>query len=365
MVMIAFDSHKHYTQASVQTEEGKILEEARIEHDRGNLCQFLERWEKGSPVAVESIGNWYWIIGEIEEAEMQPRLVHARKAKLLMGSYTKTDKLDARGLNRLQQVGTLPTVWIPPRELRDQRELPRTRMVFSAMRTRLKNRIHSVIDKYGFQGEFRDVSDMFSKKGRKRLEDCRRQLPEQTGYTVEILLHQLDRVEKQIAQLEQRMKEITQTSEELKLLMTLPGVGFILGVVILQEVGEVQRFASPERLAAYSGTVPRVHASGGKARYGRLRPDTNHYLKWAFSEAGNIVALQHKRSPQRHVSQLYQRIRQRRGHGTAVGAVARHLAEATYWMLLKKQPYLERGVSMFGPRKPKRVFVMSPSRLEE
>ena len=152
-------------------------------------------------------------------------------------------------------------------------------------------------------------------------------------------------VEEQIQELEQRIKEVTKTSEELQLIMTLPGVGFILGVVIAQEVGEVHRFPSPDRLAAYSGTVPRVHASGGKAHYGRLRPDTNHYLKWAYCEAGNVVALHQKHHPQRHVSQLYQRIRQRRGHGTAVGAVARHLAEATYWMLMKKEPYLERGMS--------------------
>src|SRR5207245_1927359 len=65
-------------------------------------------------VAVETIGNWYWIVDEIEAAGCVPKLVHARKAKLMMGEINKTDKLDARGLNRLQQAGTLPTVWIPP-----------------------------------------------------------------------------------------------------------------------------------------------------------------------------------------------------------------------------------------------------------
>jgi hypothetical protein len=62
-------------------------------------------------VAVETIGNWYWIVDEIEAAGCLPRLVHARKAKLMMGELNKTDKLDVRGLNRLQQAGPLPTVW--------------------------------------------------------------------------------------------------------------------------------------------------------------------------------------------------------------------------------------------------------------
>src|SRR3989339_467257 len=75
-----------------------------------------------------------------------------------------------RGLNRLQQTGTLPTVWIPPGPLRDQRELPRIRMVFATARTRLKNRIHSVLDKYGLQDQFAGISDIFGGGVREHLE---------------------------------------------------------------------------------------------------------------------------------------------------------------------------------------------------
>jgi transposase len=128
------------------------------------------------------------------------------------------------------------------------------------------------------------------------------------------------------------------------LLRSAPGVGPILSVVIALEIGDIRRFKGAGRLASYAGTVPRVHASGGKIRYGRTRPDVNHYLKWAYAEAGNSVAVNHKRFPCRHASELYRRVRQRRGHATAVGAVARHLAEATYWMLSKNEPYRERGI---------------------
>ena len=145
------------------------------------------------------------------------------------------------------------------------------------------------------------------------------------------------------------MKKLFKETEQHKLLETMLGIGFILAVVILQEVGDIGRFASAERLASYSGVTPRVHASGGKVRYGRLRPDTNHYLKWAFSEAGNSVAVNRNRFPQRHVSQLYNRIRGRKGHAKAVGAVARHLAEATYWILSKNEGYRERGLSEVSP----------------
>lgn len=344
MQMIAFDSHKHYTLASVQNMDGEIIKEERVSHLRGNIFDFLSKWDIGSPVAVESIGNWYWIIDEIEKAKMVPRLVHARKAKLMMGMINKTDKMDARGLNRLQQTGTLPTVWIPPMDLRDSRELPRTRMVFARERTRLKNRIHSVVDKYGLQSEFTGISDIFGRKGREKLNECMALFPEQTRYTLNLLLEELDAAEQHIKDIEKRMKEIFSLNEEIKLLMTMPGVGFIIALVISLEAGDIARFRGPHRFAAYSGTVPRVHASGGKIYHGRLCPDTNRYLKWAFSEAGNSVALNHNLWPDRHVSKLYKRIRSRRSHATAIGAVARHLAEATYWIMSRKQPYLERGL---------------------
>jgi transposase len=345
MHIIAFDSHKRYTVASVQGIDGQIIKEARIDHGRGNIVRFLDQWDKGSPVAVETIGNWYWIVEEIEHARMRPRLVHARKAKLMLGMINKKDKLDAQGLNKLQRTGTLPTVWIPPLEIRDKRELPRTRMVFAHQRTRLKNRIHSVLDKYGLQQKFIDISDIFGKQGRKLIQESLVLLPEQTRYALETLLHHLDEVERQVVKIEKRMKEIFHPDEKIKLLMTMPGVGFILAVVITLEVGDVSRFNGPERLASYSGTVPRVHASGEKVRYGRLRPDTNRYLKWAFCEAGSSIAMNRNKCPHRHVSKVYGRVRHRKGHAKAVGAVARHLAEATYWILTKEEPYWERGLS--------------------
>ena len=345
MSIIAFDSHKKYTFARVEKENGENPKELRIEHQRGNISEFLCGQPAGSRVAVETIGNWYWIVDEIEQAGMVPQLVHARKAKMMFGCINKTDKLDAKGLNMLQRAGTLPTVWIPSSQVRDKRELPRTRMVFARERTKLKNRIHSVIDKYGFQNEFEDISDIFGTKGRQLISRVLEKLPSHTRYTTELLLQQLDQTEQKIEAIEVRMKELFKETEQHTLLKTMPGVGFILSVVILQEIGDISRFGSAERFASYSVVTPRVHASGGKVRYGRLRPDTNHYLKWAFSEAGNSVAVNRNRFPARHVSRFYNRIRGRKGHAKAVGAVARHLAESTYWILSKNEVYLERGLS--------------------
>src|SRR5881628_4049334 len=156
---IAFDSHKHYTWVEHEQVATGRVRQYRLQHAPGAIRRVLAGCEPGTPVALEATANWYWIVSEIEQAGLKPQLVHPRKAKLMMGLINKTDKLDVHGLNRLQRNGTLPTVWIPPRPLRDLRELTRTRLVLVAQRTRLKNRLQSTLAKYGLA--VRDCSDAF------------------------------------------------------------------------------------------------------------------------------------------------------------------------------------------------------------
>ena len=113
--------------------------------------------------------------------------------------------------------------------------------------------------------------------------------------------------------------------------------------MIDRELGSIDRFPSPKHLASYSGLVPRVQASGGKVHYGRVVQQSNHYLKWAFIEAANVI-VRHRHHPNwrgKYVVRLFERTRRRKGHAVAVGATARYLAEATFWVLKKGEPYRE------------------------
>lgn len=346
MHYIAFDSHKKYTLATVELVKGGLVAEKRIEHHKGEIKKFLSDYPIGTAVAVETIGNWYWIIDEIEQAGMVPRLVHARRAKMMMACINKTDKLDNRGMNRLQRVGTLPSVWIPPAELRDKRELLRTRMMFVQQQVRLKNRIHAVLDKHAVRI---DWTDAFGVAGLKDIEVAVAKMPAETNFATNLLLDDLRAVKERIGKLTDRVESVLAPMPGTELLKTIPGIGPILASVILLEVGDVARFPTASHLASYSGTAPRVHSSGGKTRIGQLRSDVNRYLKWAFVEAANGICINRKKWPNRHTSQLYDRIRSRRGHQKAIGAVARHLAEASYWVLSKNEAYRDpREVSPIG-----------------
>ena len=124
--------------------QGKPVKRTRVNHEPGAIRAFLSQFPQATPVALETVGNWYWIVDEIEAAGCLPHLAHivptqhlrywagvslrdAAKAKMMMGNVHETDKLDADGLATLLHNGTLPSVWIAPGSLRDERELPRTR----------------------------------------------------------------------------------------------------------------------------------------------------------------------------------------------------------------------------------------------
>ena len=336
---IGCDAHKKYSVFVGINEAGEIMPAQRVEHDQESYRSFLKSLPPASKIAVESVGNWYWLVDEMEKAGHIPTLVNAGKAKLMMGNINKTDKLDARGLAVLSLNGTLPAVWIPPGSLRDQRELARMRIFLVHIRTGLKNRIHATFAKYAIT--FPEVTDLFGVRGRKLVEKRIGELPPETRHSVGEQLKLLDQLQKQITEVEKRIRQIVKITPEMQLLISLPGVGPILAILIAFEIGDVTRFADGAHLASYCGAVPRVKSSGGKTYYGKTRPDVNHYLKWGFTEAANaIVANQHCMTG-RHVAALYRRICHNKGYAKAIGALRRHLAEAAYAVLKSGQSYHE------------------------
>jgi transposase len=347
---VGCDAHKHYSQFAVLDQDGRLLAQQRVDHQPGAIQAFLGDLPPGTPVALESVGNWYWIADEIEAAGCEPLLTHAAKAKVMMGNVNKTDKLDAKGLAKLLHLESLPTVWLPPGEVRDERELHRTRMALSKLRTALKNRIHATLAKYAITTT--DHSDLFVGAGRAWLTTALPRLPRETARCVAQELEALDALQEQIALLEQRIRDQIALAPSIQLLKSLPGVGDILAIVVEREIGSIDRFDTAGQLTSYAGVVPTVHASGGKTRFGRMCKPSNQYLKWAFIEAANVV-VRHRLHPAwktKYVCQVYDRVCRRKGHAVAVGAVARHLAEGAYWILKKQEPYRPPAVRQALPK---------------
>jgi transposase len=265
------DAHKRYSIFISVDDAGSPDPYVRIENDRSLFRGYLKKVPLRSQITVETVGNWHWIVDEMDKAGHIPLLTNAGKAKATMGQINKTDKLDAKGLALLLRNGTLPSIWIPPGELRDQKELPRMRMTLVRMRTMIKNRIHATLSKYAI--EIDEVSSAFGIAGRELLEERIRELPPQIRHSVEKQLELLDNVEDQIKERERQIRDVVQKSPGMQLLMTLPGVGMIPAVVIAMEVGGVNRFSGSDRLASYAVLFLGLNPAGERyswAAFGRM-----------------------------------------------------------------------------------------------
>jgi transposase len=340
---IGCDAHKKFSVFVAVNEKGQAGEALRVAHDRELYREFLARLPPHSTIALEASGSYSWLVDEMERSGHRPRQCNPVEAKRRMALTKKTDKLDARGLAILLRNGTLPEVWIPPAELRDQRELLRLRIFLVHLRTRVKNRIHGTLARHNVQIPGADLFGVAA-----RLELCTRlpELPAHSQEAVEQQLATLDFLETQIESAERRLEGIMKVSVEADLLKTLPCVGPILSMVMMLEIGRVDRFPTAAHLASYAGLVPRVHSSGGHTRMGQVLGNVNRNLKWAFVETGNLIVINQRRLVGTHVVRLYQRIKRAKNHQKAVVAVGRHLAEAAWWVLTNREVYREPR----GPR---------------
>jgi len=250
---IGCDAHKKFSVFVAVNEKGQAGEALRVAHDRDVYRKFLARLPAHSAIALEASGGYSWLVDEMERSGHRPKLCNPLEAKRRMGLTHKTDKLDAKGLAILLRNGTLPEVWIPPSELRDQRELLRLRIFLVRLRTRVKNRIHGTLARYNVQVP---GADLFGVEARLRLGARLPELPVHSREAVEQELATVDFLKIQIKSAEKRLEKIMKVSVEADLLKTLPCVGRILSMVLMLEIGRVDRFPTAAHLASYAGLVP-------------------------------------------------------------------------------------------------------------
>jgi len=276
---IGCDAHKKFSVFASMNEKGEYGRTIQVRHDLEMFREFLKELPAGSKIALETSGCYYWMVDEMERAGHLPQLAHALTAKRRMEGRHKTNDRDARGLAMLLRNGTLPVVWIPPAELRDQREMLRWRMYLSRMRTQVKNRIHGVLQRYNVDIA---VSDLFGDGGRVKLLARLGELPPHNQESVLGQLKTIDSVETQIGECERILGEILYPSVERDLLDSLPCVGKILSAVMALEIGDVRRFSGPDRLVSYAGVVPVARESADKKRKDKCPRDCNVYLKFKW-----------------------------------------------------------------------------------
>jgi transposase len=143
----------------------------------------------------------------------------------------------------------------------------------------------------------------------------------------------------EVKQLSRHLKELAEGDEEIRLLMTIPGIGYYTALLVKGEVGDLSRFGDGDRLCSYAGLVPSTHASGGTVRHGGITREGSRWLRWVMVEA----AMVHVHKYDTGITRSYHRIAERRGRQVATVASARRLLMCCYSVLRNKRPYHDQA----------------------
>jgi transposase len=330
MEFIGLDIHRHYTQAARLDQAGTLLEERRLAND--DLPAYFQSLQMPAKVALEATGSWYHIYELIQPWADEVTLSHPYKTRIIAEARIKTDKVDARVLADLLRVDYLPRAYIAPAPVRELRELLRLRASLVRQRTAVRNKVHAVLIKLG---EKPPMSSVFGKKGRVWLQDTAARLPREYGRSIERYLRVLAAFDGEIADVTLDIATEATASEDATLLRTMPGIGPYRALLLLAEIGDIGRFPDAAHLCSYAGLVPSVYSSGGRTRTGPLTKRGSAWLRWTMIEAAHSAI--RRPGP---LKNRYDRLRQRKPHGTAIADLARFMLGCAYAMLVEHRGFL-------------------------
>ena len=306
--------------------------------DRDGLAALARRLgdREGVLAVIESMSGARFVHDELERAGWDVRIADAVKARGIAPLACKTDTIDTWVLAELARLELVPEIWLPDPRVRAERERARFRLHLVKHRSSPKNRIHAILFQHGIPGP---GSDLFGVRGRALLAEL--ELPQPWRSTVAASLELIELLDERIAGCEDELRRLGADHRYIPLLLTCPGIGWVLAFTIASAIGEIGRFASPRKLVGYTGLCPRVEQSGERDRRGPLRKNGPGCLRWALVEAAHSAARQPAYSP------IRERRRARHGgkRGTKLAAieVARRLSEAIWHMLTTNQPFAPAG----------------------
>jgi transposase len=342
MLHAGLDLSRRKVDVCLLSESGEQVDQLAAPPDADALRTLARRIDAiyGEPVCavVESMTGARLVHDTLEQEGWQVEIADAQKVKGLAPLACKTDKIDSRVLALLSQRDLVPAIWLPDPRIREERELARFRLHLVKHKSALKNRVHSTLINFGKPCP---VTDLFGVEGRALL--ARLQVPEPWRGNITASVELIDDLECQIAEINRKLREGHAEHPYIPLLMSAPGIGWVLAFTIAAEIGQVERFASPEKLAGYTGLCPRVNQSGDKDRRGPLTKHGPTYLRWALLEA-TMHALKHPAYAQRY-QRNKRRLGKQRGAKVAQVDIARRLAHAIWHMLSRHQQFAPRDAA--------------------
>ncbi len=299
----------------------------RLEIILGALSPFQESLQG---IVVESTYNWYWLVDALQEHGYRVHLANPSAIKVYEGLKYTDDKWDSFWLAHLLRLGLIPEGYIYPKELRPVRDLMRRRTLFVKQRTTQILSLQSMVTRNRgicFSGNsIANIRDSFVER---MFVDSPHLIftAKNQAAVIRFLGEKIKAIEKEVLSMVTMKKEF-------QMLLTIPGVGTVLGLTIMLEVGDIGRFPKVGKYSSYCRCVESKRTSNGKIKGKNNSKNGNRYLAWAYVEAANFAR---RYSPK--AQRFYQRKLSRTNSILATKALSNKPARASYYIMRDQIPY--------------------------
>ena len=328
----AFDLHANSNQLGIIDQKGDRVLNKKLPNDPVLILKTLKPFKRRiSGIVVESTFNWYWLTDLLMDAGYKVHLANPCAIQKYSGLKHSDDTHDAFWLAEQLRLNILPEGYIYPKEQRPVRDLLRKRGHLVKIRTSLIISLQNIISRnFGFKMDAKDV---------KRLREDRVtpifDINEYLAMVGGTSKNTIDFLTRQILNIEKMVENQVELKEPYKYLLTIPGVGKILGLTIMLETGPITRFAKVGNYASYCRKVNSKWTSDGKAKGKGNKKNGNKYLAWAFSEAAEL-----SRRYDNQARSYYTRKMKKTNFMIAHNALAHKLARAAYFVMKDQVPFM-------------------------
>lgn len=326
---IGMDLHKNYLQIAVIDNDGRLLQNTRVENDIEQIGSFFKDIDDAK-VVMESSSVWYNIYSYLKERNLDVILSNPLKTKAIASAKIKTDKIDAKVLADLLRGGYIAQCYVPDKRTMELRELVRHRAFLVRTRTKLRNKIHGILLLNGIK-----ITGMtpFSQKYIEELH--------QLGhYRIDGYLRILESLDFEIYHTSKKILASAKKDEVARHLMSIPGIGYYSALLISSEVGDISRFADSHQLCSYAGLVPSTHSSGGMTYHGRITKRGSAHLRWVMVEC---IRSHIRHEPDSNITKFYNKVAKKKGKAKATVAAASKMLRIAYWIMKERREYRHYG----------------------
>ena len=328
------DLHARLLYVCIIDQDGNVCVHKEISADPNKLLQLLEPYIGNIVVGVECMHCWYWVADFCDDIGVDFILGHALYMKAIHGGKAKNDRIDSFKIASLIRGGNFPLAYVYPKEMRATRDLLRRRMKIVRHGADLKAHIVNTTSQYNLPANNVNLKNT---PAREHLKSTFSEPSVQKNINLDLDI--LDCYATQLSKVEWYIE--TQARQHnpvhLHLLKTIHGIGKILSLTILYEIGTITRFETVQKFASYARLVKCKAESAGKSYGTQGNKIGNAHLKWAFSEA-SVHYLKGNDKAKKYLIQLQKRM----SKGKALSVLAHKLGRCVYFMLKNETVFNEK-----------------------